>query len=272
MPRAHLCFTIPAAATLLGLAVLIGLGVTGWPGEVGAAGRDFCEATRPGPVMQPANTYSNAGFLLVGLAIGWQAWRDVGARKTPDWNNPIVTTVRYPVGYALCSIGIGLGSTALHASMTPWGGTLDLLAMHLWGAWCIAFATTRLARGGDRLFLALFTAQIGALLSRLVMGNPYSIRGSDLFGAMIATAIAIELVGRWRNRRRQRIDANYLLWAIVTFLAAYACSRVSTSAGPWCDPDSFWQGHAAWHLLCAGSTAFVYLYGRSERLLVGSGR
>ena len=265
MPRAHLCFTIPFMAALLGIATLVVLGAVGWPGEVGASGRQFCEATRPGPVRQPANTYSNAGFLIVGLAIGWQAWRDVAARKAPDWANPIVTTVRYPVGYALASVGIGLGSSALHASMTPWGAELDLLAMHLWGAWCIAFTTTRLFRGGDRVFLSLFTAQVGALLSRIAWGHPYTIRGSQLFGLMVATAILIELLGRWRNRRRVRMDNQYLVWAIVTFLAAYACSRVSTGAGPWCEPTSYWQGHAAWHLLCAGSTAFVYLYGRSER-------
>ena len=29
----------------------------------------FCEALRDGPVMQPSNTYSNLGFVLVGLII-----------------------------------------------------------------------------------------------------------------------------------------------------------------------------------------------------------
>lgn len=265
MPNARYCFLIPLAATVVSLGGLAALGTAGWPGDVGGAGTNFCEATRPGVIKQPANTFSNVGFYLVGLAIGWQAWRDVAARKAANWSNRLVTTVSYPVGIATCSVLIGAGSTALHASMTPWGGELDLLAMHLWGAWMIAFASVRLFRRGDREFAGLYASLVGGLLTRLLMGQPYAITGSSLFGLMVGTSIVIELVGRWRNRHRIKMDNQYLVTSVVMFLVAYACSLASKNAGPWCEPTSFWQGHAAWHLLCAGSTVFVYLYGRSER-------
>jgi hypothetical protein len=32
-----------------------------------------------------------------------------------------------------------------------------------------------------------------------------------------------------------------------------------------CAPHSLLQGHAVWHLLCAASGGFVYVYYRSER-------
>lgn len=251
------------AATSLG--VLFYLGATGWPGGRGLAERQFCEAPHDGPIMQPANTFSNAGFYLVGLWVGWQASIDVAARKRANWSNRVVTTVAYPATLASCSILIGAGSTALHASGSRWGAELDLLSMHVWAAWCVAFATVRLFRAGDREFFSLWFAQIGALATRLAWGEPYTLKGSQLFGAMIALGIAIEVAGRWRNRKRQRMDDHYLLCAIGTFLAAYACYLTSGSDGPWCDPSSWWQGHAAWHVLCAGATVFVYLYGRSER-------
>lgn len=253
------------AVAFVGCATLFVLGANGWPGKTGVSGVDFCEALRDGPIKQPANTWSNLGFLFVGLWIGWQAWRDVAARKTASWNNRLVTTVRYPASYAASVVGIGLGSSAMHASTTRWGAELDLLSMHLWGAWCIAFASTRLLRAGDRLFANLFVAQAVGLAVRIAMGHPYTVSGSDLFAAMIVAAIAIELVGRWRNRKRQRMDSQYLASAIGTFLIAYACWLISKNEGPWCDPRSFWQGHAAWHVLCSGSSLFVYLYGRSER-------
>lgn len=267
MPHARYCFLIPLGVTIVSLVALFALGAAGWPGEVGAAGGNFCEAARPGPIKQPVNTYSNAGFFVVGLTVGWQAWRDVSARKAATWSNRLVTTVSYPVGVAVCSVLIGAGSTALHASMTRWGAELDLLGLHLWGAWMIAFAAVRLLRRGDRDFARLYAGLLGGLVVRLLVGEPYAIAGSRLFGLMIGVSIAIELAGRWRNRRRITMDNQYLVAAIVTFLAAYACMLASSNAGPWCEPTSLWQGHAAWHLLSAGSTAFVYLYARSERTL-----
>lgn len=267
MRNASYCFLIPLGATVLSISVLVALGASGWPGEVGVAGMDFCEVSRPGIIKQPANTFSNLGFYLAGLGIGWQAWRDVAARKKASWSNKIVTTIFYPASLATCSVLIGAGSSALHASTTRWSVELDHLGMHFWGAWCIAFAATRLFRRGDRAFIGLWLAQIGALVTRVIVGEPYMLTGSSLFGVLIVTAIAIEIVGRWRNRYYQQLDNQYLVAAIVTFLVAYACSLASKNAGPWCDPQSFWQGHAAWHLLCAGSTVFIYLYGRSERCL-----
>lgn len=267
MPKARYCFLIPLGATLACLATLTALAALGWPGDVGAAGRDFCEAARLGAIRQPANTWSNAGFYLLALWVGWQSWSDVAARKSASWSNRLVTTVGYPASLATCSALIGTGSAALHASMTTWGAELDHFALHLWGGWMVAFALTRALRGSDRLFLRLWSSIVAGVAVRLALGEPYAMKGSTLFGVLVGLSIVIELVGRWRNRAWQRMENRYLVWAIATFSAAYACLLVSSNAGPWCEPTSLWQGHAAWHLLAAGSTAFVYLYGRSERML-----
>jgi hypothetical protein len=268
MPHARLCFLIPLAVAVASAAALAAMALLGWPGEHGVSALQFCEAVRPGLIAQPANTLSNLGFLAVGLGVGWQASRDVAARKAATWSNRLVTTVFYPATFASSSILIGAGSTSLHASTTHWGAELDLLSMHLWGAWMISYATVRLLRLGDRQFISLWMAQAAAISARLAFGEPYTVKGSTIFGAMVSTAVAIELVGCWRNRRRQKTDLRYLAWGAVTFLAAYACFLTSGTDGPWCNPYSLWQGHAVWHLLCAGATAFVYLYARSERLLV----
>ncbi|MEN0110742.1 MAG: ceramidase domain-containing protein [Planctomycetota bacterium] len=265
MRHAWIAFAAPVGATVIGLGTLGAMAVWGWPGERGVAGLGLCEAVGDGPLSQPANTLSNVGFFVVGWWIGWQAWCDLLAKKRLAWRNTLVTTIRYPASYAVSSVLIGLGSTALHASTTRWGAELDLLAMHLWGAWCIAFATTRLARVGDRWFAALFAAQLIALLMRISLGHPSGMKGSTLFGLMVAAAVAIETAGRYRNRRRQKMDDRCLIGAVGVFLVAYACWRASLTGGPWCDPFSWWQGHALWHLLSSCSTALTYLYARSER-------
>jgi len=270
MQDARYCFLFPLAVAVGSLALLVALGAAGWPGVTGAAGLEFCEAAGPGPVKQPVNTYSNAGFYLVGLWIGAQAWSDVAARKKVNWANRLVTTVRFPASYAVCSVLIGFGSSALHASTTRWGAELDHLVMHLGGAWCVAYALTRLFRGGDRDFFRLLLAQATALAVRLVWGQPYSISGSNLFAVMVALTVAIEAVGLVRNRHRYRCETRYLSLAVAMFLTAYTCFLLGKSAHPACDPASLWQLHAAWHLLSSGSTMLVYLYARSERLIAAA--
>ena len=45
----------------------------GWLGPDVGRGDGFCEAARPGWIRQPANTWSNLGFVVAGLAIAWYA-------------------------------------------------------------------------------------------------------------------------------------------------------------------------------------------------------
>ena len=45
----------------------------GWLGADVGRGAAFCEAGRDWLVRQPANTFSNAGFVTAGLLIGWHA-------------------------------------------------------------------------------------------------------------------------------------------------------------------------------------------------------
>ena len=78
------CFLVPVILAVGSLAVLVALGSNGWPGELGVAGLEYCEASRPGIVKQPANTFSNLGFVGVGLLIGWAAARDP-ARHQAAW-------------------------------------------------------------------------------------------------------------------------------------------------------------------------------------------
>lgn len=267
MPNARLCFLIPLAVAVVGFGIVGTLGFTGWPGEVGSNATGFCEASLAGVIKQPVNTWSNAGFVLFGLWAGWQSYRDVAAKKSAAWANRLVTTYHFPAALASCSVLIGIGSTALHASTTAWGAEFDHLAMHIWGGWCIAYALVRLFRANDREFYSVWLMLIGGVVTRIVIGQPYAIYGSTLFALMITIAVLIEALGRWRNRSLIRMDTHYLAWSIAIFAVADGCRRIGSENSVYCDPHSIWQGHAAWHLLSAGATAFLYLYVRSERTL-----
>src|SRR5687768_6546572 len=68
-PLAMAGATAAVSCGLLALAVW-----QGWLGPDVGRGANFCEAAT-GLVRQPANTFSNAGFVVAGLLIAWHAGR-----------------------------------------------------------------------------------------------------------------------------------------------------------------------------------------------------
>jgi len=46
--------------------------INGWFGPWTGTGDGFCEASHPGLIKQPANTWSNLGFIFAGITIAWQ--------------------------------------------------------------------------------------------------------------------------------------------------------------------------------------------------------
>ncbi|MBM6401120.1 hypothetical protein [Phycicoccus sonneratiae] len=71
--RRPLVVTGITAVVSLALVVLAARG--GWLGPDVGRGDGFCEAAHPGWVRQPANTWSNLGFVVAGLAVAWHASR-----------------------------------------------------------------------------------------------------------------------------------------------------------------------------------------------------
>ena len=70
----------------------------------------------------------------------------------------------------------------------------------------------------------------------------------------------------WFVRRRPfvTIRRRWAVAALALFLAAFAVWIPSRSGGALCDPDSWIQGHAVWHLLCAAAAGCLFVYFLSE--------
>ncbi|WP_442481350.1 hypothetical protein [Aeoliella sp. SH292] len=266
---------IPLVASLVVGVSLFGLlaylAITGWPGETGVSALEFCEAIRPGPVKQPANTWSNLGFVAVGIAIAVAAGYDLPRRKSPQFDNLCVSSPFFTTTYSITAVLLGMGSGAMHASTTAWGAQVDIYSMFLWASWVISYSAMRLFGWRGVMPFLGFYIPISGLLAVKVFGNiavgPLS--NSDWFGVLIGSGIVIELITCYVHRRQFVTSFSYLAWAVVSFLAAYGAWVPSRTGGPICYPGSLWQGHALWHVLCAFSVVFVYLYGRSERAATG---
>ncbi|MDG6101766.1 ceramidase domain-containing protein [Dactylosporangium aurantiacum] len=232
----------------------------GWLGPDAGRGAEFCEAGRDWVVRQPANTFSNAGFVAAGLLIAWHA----GARPDPGAG---AGPRRRATALACLVVLLGPGSAAMHATQSVLGGHLDLLSMYLIAAFAAASATTRWLRAGTAVLAGVFAGAVAACEA----AGAWDVRvpvvlhpGNAAFGLLLLTAAALEIAIIRRDRTAP--GAGFAYAAIAVLLVAFA---VWNAAQAWlCDPRSPLQGHAAWHLLCAVSAYLLYRYYAATDLVV----
>ena len=238
-----------AALGALFVAAVLG----GWFGPDVGRGAQFCEHATGELVLQPANTLSNLGFVIAGLAIAWHARRRPGHMP-----RGLVTA------YAMLVVLLGPASAAMHATQSAIGGDLDLTSMFLLSSFALAYAVARLVRRPDRLtFVRVFLA---ALLAQEVAyfrggGMPWIEHTGNLaFALAILLVIGIEVALARRAARAglPGLDSRWLGAAGGALALALGIWSRAKTGGAWCDPDSLLQGHAAWHLLCAFAAYSLY--------------
>jgi hypothetical protein len=245
---------------LLSLSLFGLLALMGWPGSFTGAGSDFCEAFREGAIKQPANTWSNLGFVAAGL---WVTRRLGSDLADPTLQRNLIGQSRgLSILYAALVVFLGPGSMAMHGSGTAWGGRTDVLSMLLFIAFPVAYGAVRVFGGRAGACAWLYAALALGLGIPVVTGSlPFA--GSDLYVVLIPLFAGLELWLHFRGTGGTR-DLRWLGAAGVSFLTALVIWRLSHTGAPLCDPDSLVQGHAIWHLLCAVSTVAIFLYYRSE--------
>ncbi len=265
----HPTLLLTLAATAAALALLLALGAGGWPGETNGCFETqrptcFCEGPHRGLLAQPSNTLSNVGFIGMGLLLAWVTDRDrarraAGTRISPS--NLITDSPFFASVYAVAVALLGPGSMALHASMTFWGGQVDVASMYVYSGLLIALAATRTWPMTKTAFLLLYLLLAGALVVSKVWT---SLDSNVVFGATLAVWVGLEIAIH-RRPGGPTLDLRWAALTVLCFGSAFAIWVPSLSGGPLCDPASWLQGHAAWHLLCACATGAIYLYLRSER-------
>jgi len=254
---------IPWATAFLTLSSLFSLGLIGWPGTFAAAGSGFCEAFRDGIIKQPANTWSNLGFVVAGLWITVIIRRDIISHV--HYRNLIGSSLNLGVLYATLVVLLGPGSMAMHATGTTWGGTLDVLSMLLYIVFPVAYSLARLVGARTRVCFWCYLALGGGLGFFLLTGT-LRFSGSTLYTWLVPVIVIIETALRFKRHPRNG-DLRWLGLATGIFLLGLTIWRLSHTGEPLCQPTSLLQGHAIWHILCAVATASIFLYYRSEEEL-----
>jgi predicted membrane channel-forming protein YqfA (hemolysin III family) len=296
-----LIFTAPAPYWITALVwtggwalALIYFARNGWlPGTPDAADfkeGKFCEAEESGWIKQPMNSHSNMGFIVVGLFIVLLA-----GLRSESASNPMAEPGSFvPLLYGLTVIFLGPGSMFFHASGKMWAGWFDTMSMVIWAAFGLSYTASQLLThwyGWSQqvllvIMLVLIIGGIGVKTLRRELPNfradlpprepveePHS--GLDeimwvVIGWLIFEAIFVVLM-LFGNPTPFRRNASWLIAALLAFGAAFVCWVPSNGRIPivgiksqWCNPDSWYQGHAFWHLFSALGALMIYLYYASE--------
>jgi hypothetical protein len=218
------------------------------PWIAAASGIGDCEALRDGFLHQPANALSSLAFLL---AAGWIVSR---ATKVP---------AERPELFALAAIvaANGVGSFGFHGPFGTsfrWFHDLSALSVPLFvivhdGGLVRGAAVPRRLRA-----LAAGVAVIAALLAiwpHLLV--PLGFAGA--VGAAMGELAAFR--AGYRPRPGNATGVQIAAWALVLGALALAglAFLLGRSTSTWCRPESWFQAHAAWHLLVAlGSVAYAW--------------
>jgi hypothetical protein len=197
-------------------------------------------------VVEPANAWSNLGYVAIGIALIWLAR---GSRSA---------MLR---AFGPAAIVVGVSSGVYHASYTFVLQILDFFAMYVLCYLLLAVNLRRLGALGPRSWIAAYAALVAGTTALTVAADFAGIRIQWIVFALIVAIVASELL----LRARAAASPYAMRWFVLA-IAAIAAGGVFSALDvtrTWCDPHHpFLQGHAIWHLLSAACLAFAYLHYR----------
>ena len=210
---------------------------------------DWCEQELCAWVTNPANTWSNAAYLVLGLWM-WRAARRSGRSELQL--------------FGAASLLAGLFSGIYHASYTWFLQFFDFVGMFLFCFVVITLNGLRLGWIGPRQQTRFYLAGVASMSALVVVAFEVGFPIQALVLLLIFTMLGQELV--LRRRATPAADYRPYLAALALLSAAGVCSALDVTR-VWCDPTNHWlQGHAVWHVLSALSLFALYHF--YERLPV----
>ena len=243
-----LVIIIPVAvAVITHLLVFLGLYFS-WFGITDGTGGNFCELSHEGLIKQPSNTLSNFGFMLAGLLAAYQIYKG----KFDNNNNPLTTTLFYPIVLTSLMVLLSPGSMAMHGSETSVGGYFDMLSMYLIAGIIFSYAAMRLFKLSELTYALVFigTLVICHIFHYSTWEPPLvGFAGSFIFGVFCILGVIFEIIHKIKDKPKSEIK--WVIYASIVFSIAFAIWQIGWDEHPWCMPDAIVQAHAIWHILDA---------------------
>jgi len=217
-----------------------------------------------------ANTWSNLAYVLIGLygiGLGWYDLHSEPAnRRGYLMQTPAMSLL---FGMACCYLGFGSG--LFHASLTRWGQQLDVASMY---APLLTFIAISLGircpvvpGHGRRAALFTWPLLVGLvfLASAVLYHYKWSMSSRNVLSTLILIVSLLGALDRFSSTHSMNFA--WIIAATVTLVLGVTCRQLDV-AGRFSAPDSWFQGHAFWHVFTGLSLGCQYLYYRSEVLPV----
>lgn len=239
----------------------------GWTPSRELSRPGYAERVRPDrPIRTRANTFSNLAYVTAGLCACGLGLADRRRPRDGARANVLVATPALSFLFGAACIWLGFSSGLFHASLTRAGQRLDVAAMYppLLSILAVMAARRLPARFGPGagvptsaiLVVAVVAAAVALWRWKWSMSARDTLLG--LIGAVSVVAVAEHLV------RPGRFRSHWLAWGSCLLVAGIACRETDVAGVFPVGPDSWFQGHALWHVLTAGALLAIYLHERSE--------
>ena len=243
-----------------------------FPAAVGNAFQ-FCESNRMADLIrQPANTWSNLIYLLVGLFIFSVGIHDYKNKERKERPNFLVKYPLFTIMYAFACFYLFVGSFLFHASLTRYHQILDQSAMLVLTNVLLGFILynifpTYFVKGIEKSTHAFMMLLI-VVLNYFVFLSVNIININVVFPIILLVIIGI---GVYKYKKVKSISyyIKYMLISLLFMLIATSIWILDRSH-ILCNPTSYMQGHAVWHVLNGVSILLAYLYFRTAKLEEGT--
>lgn len=206
-----------------------------------------------------------ASAAMHGTNTEWGPWLDVLSMVTLIW---------IPVCYNLALIGrwrtraaiaVYVSIVSVSAVVSWLYGTKLGIGVHLFDVPVGLWGVTELLHRFSIVWLRSLSGLLGLGVVALRGLRPSDVVAGPVqhWWLLLFWVPAIVTNGRPSYHRRA-----YRPWAVLGLLSfgvAFAMWWTSRAHHPWCRPDSVYQAHAIWHLLCALAAYFFFLFYRTER-------
>jgi hypothetical protein len=213
----------------------------------GAPNVKWCEETLCQFVSEPANTWSNLGYMLIAILIIYFSYSKNYSKNLKSFG-PVVFTM-------------GLGSYIYHLSNFYITQILDFVGMFLFVGWTLGMNLIRLKKISPHSLMKFVS--LAVLVSCIVMHVMY-INGW-LMQVIILIYGFLILITELLNPKFKERTWGWFIATLATLIVAFSFSFLDHSR-TWCNPLNhgwFSQGHALWHWI--GSLAMYFLYKHYEQ-------
>ena len=240
-----------------------------WRQALGNA-TNFCEMNRFDQlIVQPSNTWSNLGYIIVGLMFISIAKNDHKYEHRHHINNLLAKFPGFSYLIGFSALYMGFGSFMYHATLTFFFQKLDQTGMYFLFISFLAYVLFKLFpqikfRGKTYVSNKFFIIS-AVIVQLLFFFFLWKLPVNILFPSLTISFFIVNFILITKVKNSESI-ISLLKASFITLLIAFSI-WVLDITNKLCSPTSIFQGHAAWHLLNTASIFLAYLYYRSETFL-----